>query len=440
MAIYKRDNVGKRTQVTIFPSFYKDTASPAVSKLATGLTANPKTSYADQALPGVIHGVDTGYSNNTSNSSGNSSGGSGSYSGYSAPSVYKTDISELLKMYEDIANTSRGTAENTYNLANVLAQDAYNLSRANAEDAYNSARSIAQGVYDTATKNANTSYETTRNNLLTSLKRFQEQNARDVENQRQSYLTGQAELEAAREAANRQTRIANAARGLGGSGLQQLAQMQNLLNQGAQVSELAKENQSARDALSRALAQEEEDNATKQAEAQNVLDAALGDALLRYNSSNTEAQNVYDTALRNAANALSNSQQTNLNTYNTTLADIANSLSSNKANAIFETETAYTNALNNAASQLASARYSSGGKSGASGNDFSTLFQLVGDEMSSTVNNGTKASTAYNEALSSLRDLAANYDMDLSTYNNAKANLARQYDMLSKTSKKSSKK
>lgn len=205
------------------------------------------------------------------------SGGSYSASGTRWYDVTKSDISGLLNAYEQQAASNRQAAENKYN--------------------------------------------TTRNDLLTALKRYQEQNARDVKNQKQSYLSEQSNLESARESANRQSRISAAARGLGGSGLQQLAQLQNLIGQSEKVSEAAGKNQAAMEALANSLKEYTEDN---------------------------------ETAQKNA-----------LTDYNDTLRSIASTLANQKAQAIAENERAYTNAIN--ARNAAMAQYSYSGSPGTAG-------------------------------------------------------------------------
>lgn len=200
-----------------------------------------------------------------------SSGGSYSASGTKWYDVTKADISGLLKAYEDEAASSRQTAESNYNI--------------------------------------------TRNDLLTQLKRYQEENARNVQTQKQNYLSEQANLESARESANRQSRISAAARGLAGSGLQQLAQLQNLIGQSEKVSEAAGKNQTAMDKLATALREYTEDNETK-----------LSNALIQKNNA--------------------------LNT-------IASTLSKQKAQAIAENEQAYTNAVNARNAAMAQYSYSS---------------------------------------------------------------------------------
>lgn len=164
--------------------------------------------------------------------SGYSSGGSGSGGGsYSTSYARVPDISGLLAAYDQQADASRKIAQNAYN--------------------------------------------TTRNDLLTSLKRFQEQNAKDVETQKQSYLSEQSGLDYAREQANRQNRISASSRGLGGSGLQQLAQLQTLMAQGEDISKAASSNQKAMDNLRAALQQKEDDTNTEIAKAQTTLSDAL---------------------------------------------------------------------------------------------------------------------------------------------------------------------
>ena len=178
---------------------------------------------------------------------GSSSGGSGGVNSL-INSIVKPDISGLLAAYDQQAESAKKTAQNTY--------------------------------------------DTTRNDLLTSLKRFQEQNAKDVENQRQNYLSAQSSLDVAREQANRQNRIAASSRGLGGSGLQQLAQLQTLMAQGEDISNAASSNQKAMDALRSALQQREDDYNTNLAKAQTTLDTALNN--IDSNLAQQKAKTIFD--------------------------------------------------------------------------------------------------------------------------------------------------
>ena len=218
---------------------------------------------------------------------GSGSGGSGG-GGVSVASSYATTVrpylDEMLAAYRQGADANKALAKATYdakvnNLNSVLRQ-------------------------------AEEDYASTESDLLTSLKRYQEQNAKSLENQRKSYLTDQAALESARLEADRQTRIDAAARGLGGSGLQQLAQLQNLLNQGQDISDLATSNQDVLDELRTQLTQQTEDINTKKERARKVLEAArtanqtgLTDLLNAYNA---EVQGID----ANLANQVANAQYT----------------------------------------------------------------------------------------------------------------------------------
>lgn len=178
-----------------------------------------------------------------SDGSGGSGGYGGSGGGYVKPTL---DISGLLKAYQSQADADK---------------------------------SAAKQVYDT-----------TRNDLLTSLKRFQEQNAKDVQNQQRSFLSNQASLESARAQADRQNRIASSARGLGGSGLQQLAQLQNLMAQGQDVSDLATDNNQKMDALRQALQQMQSDTDNKLSSALTTYNNALKSIEANLAKSKAEAE------------------------------------------------------------------------------------------------------------------------------------------------------
>lgn len=199
----------------------------------------PKTVYDGSPFTNID------YSSLASDYSGGSGGGSGG--GYSSRSRVP-DISGLLAAYDQQADASRKIAQN--------------------------------------------SYDTTRNDLLTSLKRFQEQNAKDVENQKQGYLAEQSGLDYAREQANRQNRVAASARGLGGSGLQQLAQLQTLMSQGEDISQAAASNQKAMDNLRAVLQQKEDDYNTNLSKAQSTLDSTL--AQIEANLAQQKAQAIYE--------------------------------------------------------------------------------------------------------------------------------------------------
>ncbi len=148
-----------------------------------------------------------------------------------------------------------------------------------------------------------TSNEQSRNDLLTSLKRFQEANAESMRTQQQDYNSARSTLED-ESFMNQRGTVANAAaRGLGGSGLQQLAQLQNRLAAGKNVSALAQKNQTAQDALRRALAQEQEDYDTKVSNLNKNLEQAIINAqnqtAAKINEANSATTNIINDLIYN---------------------------------------------------------------------------------------------------------------------------------------------
>lgn len=111
-------------------------------------------------------------------------------------------------------------------------------------------------------KTLETSEASQRDALLTSLKRFQEDTAKARSQQQASFNANRADLEAQAFMANRAAVQSAASRGLGGSGLQQLAQLQNLINQSGEVNELATGNTEALNTLAQNLARQEQDTTT----------------------------------------------------------------------------------------------------------------------------------------------------------------------------------
>lgn len=236
MASYKFDPIGwvsnKLTMLNPFASKIQKADAMINQGPLQMSTRNFNTSKTKKktkaSSPSIDNTYDTSdYANYYGDDSGGS-GGSGGYGGYVTPSL---DISGLLAAYQAQADADKSTAKQTY--------------------------------------------DTTRNDLLTSLKRFQEQNAKDVENQQRSFLSNQAALESALSQADRQNRISSAARGLSGSGLQQLAQLQNLMSQGQDISDLATDNSQKMDTLRKALQEYQTDTDTKLNSALNIYNNAL---------------------------------------------------------------------------------------------------------------------------------------------------------------------
>lgn len=197
------------------------------------------------------------------------------YSGFVGPK-----LPEPLQSYPTSNSSSSGSSGygslasaylDAYNAQVQAAKNANDQTLKNLSDAYNRYRED----YTTNKSNLENTYNTTEKNLLKSLQRFQEQNAEDVKNQKQSFLTNQSALESARAEADRQARINMASRGLAGSGLQQLAQLQTLMSQGQDISNLANANQSEMDKLRKALTEATEDYNDDLANAQKTRDTAI---------------------------------------------------------------------------------------------------------------------------------------------------------------------
>lgn len=228
------------------------------------------------------------YTTSSKKSSGSKSSGGSSSSSYSVS--LKPYLDAMLAAYNQGAESDRALAEQVYNttIRNL------DTSLERAQQSYNEGKAIAENTYNT-----------TANNLLTSLRRYQAENAKNVENQRKSYITEQAALESARFEADRQNRISNAARGLGGSGLQQLSQLQNLLGQGQDISNLALENRDEMEDLRTALANYTEDYETDLAQAVTARDTALNSLLTTLNNKVADVETGKADALTTRSNTLS---------------------------------------------------------------------------------------------------------------------------------------
>lgn len=221
----KAKKAGTNKTATASDWFKGNAAQPTLVQKVTDVMKGVKNKLPNKTSNKIDNTYDTG---GYGDYYGDGSGGSGGSGGYVTPSL---DISGLLAAYQSQADADKATAKQTY--------------------------------------------DTTRNDLLTSLKRFQEQNAKDVENQQRSFLSNQAALESALSQADRQNRISSAARGLSGSGLQQLAQLQNLMSQGQDISDLATDNSQKMDTLRKALQEYQTDTDTKLNSALNIYNNAL---------------------------------------------------------------------------------------------------------------------------------------------------------------------
>ena len=207
-------------------------------------------------------------------------------------------LSGLISAYNQSADADR-----------ALAQQVYDTTVRNL----NTALGRAEESYNTGVNNANRAYDTTASSLLRSLERFQNENKKNVELQKRNYLSEQAALEDARFVADRQNRISAASRGIGGSGLQQLAQLQTLLSQGQDISELALANRNTLGDLREQLIEAQEDYDTDLANAQATRDDTLASLLTALNNAREDNTNNLNDALR--------TYQNTLNSINANLAD-----------------------------------------------------------------------------------------------------------------------
>lgn len=200
------------------------------------------------------------------------SGGGGS-SSISEP--LKIDLSDILEAYTKSAEAQKKSIS----------------------DAAASQKKLLEDTLAAKIKSLQTSESTQRENLLTSLKRYQEDTAKSRKQQQSSFNASRADLEAQAFMANRAAMQSAAARGLGGSGLQQLAQIQNMINQSGEVSDLALSNTDALDALAQAYARQEQDTNT------NISNLAR-DTQSQIDTLTTEQKNNLSSLISEEANKL----------------------------------------------------------------------------------------------------------------------------------------
>ena len=148
---------------------------------------------------------------------------------------------------------------------------------------------------EAAKQTAKTNYDITKNNLIESLKRYQESNMKQQQQQQQDLLNTQSELENTGAAQSREARINAGARGLSGSGIQQLNQLQRLASQGNKVTDVASKNTAALTKLNDALISKQE-----------KTDEAIADALSTYINAINKADTGYGDR---AADAIMNAEK-----------------------------------------------------------------------------------------------------------------------------------
>lgn len=217
------------------------------------LTTNNKTSNSSSSIPNgafsyLAPSTDSlmeqaaAELNAASGASGYSSSGGSGGGGVSVPNTQPIgiDLSDILAAYTASAEAQKKAVSDSVAAQKKMLED-----------------NLAAQL-----KTLETSEASQREALLTSLKRFQEDTAKARSQQQSSFNANRADLEAQAFMANRAAMQSAASRGLGGSGLQQLAQLQNLINQSGEVNELATGNTEALNTLAQNLARQEQDTTT----------------------------------------------------------------------------------------------------------------------------------------------------------------------------------
>lgn len=250
------------------------TPAPNLTKPSTGASSsNVSNSTGTNYTPApTLKPSNTGTSSNNTNVGGSLSAALGAAGGYNTAGI---DLSDILAAYTASAEAQKKAIS----------------------DATTNRKKLLEDTLAAQIKSLQTSESSQKESLLNSLKRFQEDTAKARDQQRSSFNANRADLEAQAFLANRAAAQSAAARGLGGSGLQQLSLLQNLINQSAQTSDLATENTEALNTLAQNLARQEED-ITKNVTDLNQTTQDKIDALT------TEQKNQLTTLLSEEANNL----------------------------------------------------------------------------------------------------------------------------------------
>jgi len=287
-------------------------------------TGNPISGLVGYGIGSLLSGSSNKSSSNTNNNPALTGSAIASYLPDYSTLNYNNMIENQLSGYKDALNAAQ-SGTRAIDLSGIIAD--YNRNNQATIDTYNKA-------LENTINTLNAKNQQSRNDLLTSLKRFQESNAESMKIQQQDYNSARATLED-ESFMNQRNSVANAAaRGLGGSGLQQLAQLQNRLAAGKNVNTLALKNQNAQDSLRKALKQEQEDYDTKVSNLEtnlaNAIIQAQDETAAKINAANTNNTNlinnlIYNEQVRqanarsqanNAANALAQARADLQNRYN----------------------------------------------------------------------------------------------------------------------------
>ena len=235
--------------------------------------------------------------------------------------------------------------------------------------------------------------------------------------QQQDFNASRASLEDESFMNQRNTLANTASRGLGGSGLQQLAQLQNRLAAGKNINTLAQKNQNVQDALRKAMTQQQQDYDTKVSNLEknlaNAITQAQNETAAKINAANTNNTNLINNLIYNEqvrqqqAAAQASSAKASLNNLLSSMREGVTRLQG--------TETALDVALEQAKSSYLADKKKS---------DVSKLSSKQQKELESNLN------TIYNNYLSAISDgdLAASYGLDNSYTNTAISNLKNIYN------------
>lgn len=259
-------NTGKAELVNPFTG-----ASTSASTNFSGAT-NPNTGVLTYT-PSTSNNKVSSSSSNKSNNASSIPNGAFSYLAPSTDSLMEQAAAELnaasgASGYSSSGGSGGVSVPNTQpigiDLSDILA--AYTASaeaqKKAVSDSVAAQKKMLEDNLAAQLKTLETSEASQRDALLTSLKRFQEDTAKARSQQQASFNANRADLEAQAFMANRAAMQSAASRGLGGSGLQQLAQLQNLINQSGEVNELATGNTEALNTLAQNLARQEQDTTT----------------------------------------------------------------------------------------------------------------------------------------------------------------------------------
>lgn len=188
-------------------------------------------------------------------------------------------------------------------------------------------------------------YAAERNRLSTQLRQYQENTATARRQAMDAYNSARADLEEQSYMNMRAAQQSAASRGLGGSGLQQLAQLSSQIESGKQTSDLSEQNTETQNQLTKALKDVEEqintaisDANTEERNQITQIDANVAQAIAeaQYNEEVRYQNALAEAAARNAAIA---SQRSNTST------ELANLLSG-YSNSMDATLTSANNAFN----------------------------------------------------------------------------------------------